>query len=47
MFYFKENEDIENGWKIEPDRAHGLLTSVASKRNTWCNIDELVSTICF
>jgi hypothetical protein len=31
MFSFKENENIEMAGKSNPDRAHGLLTSVASK----------------
>jgi spore maturation protein CgeB len=44
VFSFKENENIE---KSNPDRAHGLFISLASKRNTWCNIDEFVPTICF
>ena len=30
--------------KLIPEQAHGLLTSAAPKRNTWCNIDEFVST---
>jgi hypothetical protein len=30
--------------KLNPDRAQGLLTSVASKQNTWCSDDEFVST---
>jgi hypothetical protein len=44
VFSFKENENIE---KSNPDRAHGLFISLASKRNAWCNIDEFVPTICF
>ena len=44
MFSLKENKNIENVGKIDPDRARGLLTSVASKLNTWYNIDEFVPT---
>jgi hypothetical protein len=44
MFSLKGNKNIENGGKIDPDRARGLLTSVASKLNTWYNIDEFVPT---
>ena len=31
--------------KSNPDRAHGFLTSVTSKQNTWCNIDDFLTPV--